>query len=283
MDRNRNNRLISIIRTLFVYIFIVLYACTKKEKELEYFDDGNLKAEYFISNRQKDSTKTYYKNGNLKSLFIYDKSKIKVSHFYDNGNIKNKGALINDSIPIGLWKYYNKNGHLEEIREFLLIDNQYFLNQNWVLNSKRDTLKDSSNFFEIILEKDTIYLGEPIKAKVDLVAPYFRNKNSSIMVVLTRDSSIDFNSDFSNLAEVSMDTTFNLNLEKEMRRALGLETDFRRTSIFGKYFNQTGPQKFRGIIVEYYYTFNSIPDSIGNNYYEKKQYFEKDIYVMPNN
>jgi hypothetical protein len=267
----------SIVLILLLSIF---FSCEKKKSAIEYYDNHKIRAEHFVSNGNRDSSKTYSRNGDLTSHIFYNGNKKHVRH-YKNGKLEKEGTYLNNDIQIGIWRYYNPDGSLREAKEFLLIDNKPFLNQNWVFSSTQDTLKTQSNFFKMVLEKDTILINEPVKAKVDLIAPFFQEKNSSVMIIVTKDYSNDFNADFSNLAEVELDTTFNLNIETEMRKALGLKSDFRRTSIFGRYFNDPGPQKFRGIIVEYYYTENSVPDSLGNNYYEKLQYFERDIYVLP--
>lgn len=281
MDRKRYCGLIAGIKIGLIFIMIqnTFSSCTKKKKDVEYFENNKIKKEHFFSNGYKDSSRIYSKSGNHTSTLVHKEDKKLVRYFYENGTIEAKGIFIEDSIPLGEWRYYDKQGNLTEIKDFLIIENRPILNQNWVLDLRGDTIKDKSNYFELIMEKDTIFLSEPIKAKVDLIAPFFKDKNSSIMVVIAKDYSIDFNDDFSNKNEVKKDTTFNLNLEKDMRGALGLESDFRRTCIFGKYFNDIGSHKLRGIIVEYYYTENAIPDSLGNNYYEKMQYFELPVYV----
>ena len=64
------------------------------------------------------------------------------------------------------------------------------------------------------------------------------------MVILPKGYSDNFNWEFSNLNNVHLDTTFNLNLEIDMRKALGLESDLRKTSIFGKYLNTPRSHNF---------------------------------------
>lgn len=274
MDRKRYYRIITRIKLGIIFIMFqsIFLSCAKKKNEM--------KTKHFISNNHKDSSRFYSEKGSHISTIVYKENKKLIKYFYEDGTIETKGTLSEDSIPIGKWQYYDKLGDLTEIKEFLKIEKQPFLNQNWTLDSKGGINKKRSNYFEVIMEKDTILLSEPIKVKVDLIAPFFKENNSSIMVIVAKDYSIDFNDDFSNANEVIMDTTFNLNIEKDMRKALGLESDFRRTSIFGKYFNDIGLQKLRGIIVEYYYTENTVPDSLGNNYYEKVQYFELPVYVQ---
>ena len=263
-----------ILIKLFIFTSLIS-SCNKSEKE--YYKDGTLKAKHYINNTKKDSSIFYYRDGEIESSIIYLNNKKSVINYYENGNIKSQGNFINDTMPTGNWLYFYNDGKLKEVKEFLIIDSKPLLNQNWFFNHKGDTVKSKSSYFDLLVEKDTIYLNEPVKAKIDLVSPFFKDKNSSIMVVLTKDYSDDFNSDFSNLNNVDLDTTYNLNLEVDFKNALNLKTDFRKTSVFGRYFDTIGMNKLKGVLIEYYYT-----DTISSppiNYYEIKKYFEKPIYV----
>ncbi|WMI64787.1 hypothetical protein RBH94_12030 [Aestuariibaculum sp. YM273] len=201
-------------------------------------------------------------------------------YYFPNGFLKSEGMTFSNNQPIGTWKYYDSTGVLTRTAEYIKINNQAYINQDWYFNQNGDTLENKGSHFNIVYEKDTIKLNEPIKAKIDLVSPLFRNKNSNILVIIPKDYSANFNEDFSNINQVSLDTTFNLNLEKEMKKTLGLTTDFGKSVVFGRYFNSTGKKKFRGILVEYFYKDSLTSDSIKINRFENKKYFEKDIFVL---
>ena len=200
--------------------------------------------------------------------------------YYPNGKLKSTGVTFGENQPIGEWSYYDSTGLLKRKAEYLKIDGKAYLNQDWYFNKIGDTLRSKGSHFDIVFEKDTIFLNEPIKAKINLTAPLFKNKNSEILIVILKDYSINFNKDFSNAKEVELDTTFSLNLEKEIRAAIGITTDFGKYAIFGRYFKSIGNKKFRGIIVEYFYQDSITSDSVRLNYFENKKYFEKDIYVV---
>ena len=200
--------------------------------------------------------------------------------YYTNGNIKSIGTVSENGQPIGNWTYYDSTGVLTRKAEFVNICGETLINQDWYFDHKGDTLKNKGSHFSIYFSKDTIFLNEPIQAKVDLFEPLFKKKKSEIMVLLPNDYKKNFNQDFSNLKEIQLDTTYNLNLEEEMRKALFINSDFGKTAIFGRYFSSAGKQKFRGIIVEYFYQDSIISDSIKLNYFETKKYFEKEIYVL---
>lgn len=289
---------------ILLFIFFI-YSCNNKK--IEYFDNGNVKSVYSLKdgeyhglfesydnignikemhiyqNGEKSDSSVYYKNtGVINYIDYYQEGLVTYRKFlFDNGKIKEEGKMFRGQFPIGKWKHYDNEGYLTQIKEIKNIQNQPFLNQNWVFNRKGDTLQEKSVYYNISYEKDTITLEEPIRSIVYLKGPLFKDENSSVMVIIPKDYSENFNEDFSNLEEVVKDTVHNLNIEKDIRSQLGLgiEENYQYTVFFGRFFNTPGLKKFRGIIVEYYYTENNIPDSLNNNYYEHKQYFEKTIYV----
>ena len=278
-----------------------LVSCNKVVKE--YYPDGKIKKSYETSGGVKHGYyREYFPNENVKLIQIYKNGELQDSsvyytkdnsidfidyhknsqvnsrkYFYTNGQVKMEGPLDKSLEPKDIWKFYDQQGSLYEMQQYKLINGKRVLNQNWFVNGL-DTLKGKGSHYTLILEKDTINLEEPVKAKIDLIEPVFKDKNSSIKVILTKDYSIDFNEDFSNINEVVMDTTENLNLEEDYRKALGITSDFRKTAIFGRYFDKAGPIKLRGILVEYYY--DNLDDDVNKpNYFENKKYFEKEIFV----
>jgi hypothetical protein len=200
--------------------------------------------------------------------------------FYSNGILKSEGKNYSENEPIGIWNYYDSTGTLERIVDYRLINGKTYLNQDWYVSKLGDTIANRGSNFNIIFDKDTISIREPIKAYVNLETPLFKNDNSSIFIVIPKDYSININEDFSNLEMVNLDTIYNLSLENEMRKASALTGDLTKTAFFGRYFDSVGNQKFRGIIVEYFYKDSIMGDSTKLNYFENKKYFEKDVFVI---
>lgn len=196
-------------------------------------------------------------------------------HFDD---LVGEGTFLRNDFPIGLWRYYDSENRLLEVKQFIDIKNSPYINQNWTFDIKGDTIPGLSYYYEIIFENDTISLDEPLKALVDLKGAFYKNQPSSIMVLMPRENSENFSADFSNIAKVSKDTIFNLNTEKDYREQANLTGDYRRSVFFGRYFDTIGLKKIRGIIVE----FNSdeeFSDAIDSDYKERYYYFEKEIFV----
>ncbi|RNL83108.1 hypothetical protein ED312_15710 [Sinomicrobium pectinilyticum] len=284
----------------------MLYSCSNKK--VECLKDGKGKIIYTLKNgtyhgeykvydntgeikethiykqgRKKDSSVYYTRESNIDYIDYYrDEDSIWRKNFHKNGKIKSEGKIIHEGFPIGEWKYYNEEGVLQEIKEIKNIGGKPHLNRNWFFDSKGDTIPNKSNYYTIQYDNDTISLDRPIQAVISLKEPLFKDKNSMVMVVVPKDHSKNFNKDFSNIEEVETDTTRNLNIETDIKKAFKMEGNYPWTVIFGRYYDTPGPKKFRGIIVEYYYTENHVPDSLNHNYYEHRSYFEKDVYVKGN-
>lgn len=199
--------------------------------------------------------------------------------YYSNGSLKSKGLTRKDGKPIGLWEYYDEQGNIERIAEYIEVQNKSFLNQDWVINNEGDTINSKSCYYNLLLEKDTISLNEPIKAKIDMTAPFFKGKYSETYVIIPKDYSVNFNKDFSNIEQVDLDTIYNLEFNPELKEKLELTTNWGKTVIFGRYFETPGPKKLRGILVEFNIKDSILPDSTRLNYWTHKKYFEREITV----
>lgn len=90
---------------------------------------------------------------------------------------------------------------------------------------------------------------------------------------------MNFNKDFSNIEEVEKDTIYNLNFKPGLKKGLGLKTNWGKTVIFGRYFNETGRRHLRGILVEFNINDTIEPNSKKHNYWTINKYFEKEIIV----
>lgn len=63
-----------------------------------------------LSNAQNKELKTYYDNGNLKSIYVYqDASNYTVQNFFENGNLSETGRFVNAKMD-GVWVNYTENG-----------------------------------------------------------------------------------------------------------------------------------------------------------------------------
>ncbi|MFC4722429.1 hypothetical protein ACFO5O_08850 [Geojedonia litorea] len=63
-----------------------------------------------------------------------------VYYFYDNGLLFKKGKQFEENQKFGIWKLYDKDSDLREIREWFTIYGESQINRVWHLNKKGDTL-----------------------------------------------------------------------------------------------------------------------------------------------
>lgn len=245
----------------------------------EFYKDGNIKLKHiFESGNMKDSSVYYYKAPKNKIKFIrywQPDNNIKEVNFNIGGQIESEGYLVQDSLRIGKWVFYDEN-NMKRIREYKMINGESYTNQEWFVDNSGDTL-NYGNFFSIIYNKDTVLVGEPVKAIAYLDVPLFKDKKSEIVVAVSAKGSADFKEDFSNMGTVDAKIFDNLKKDSKNQRFFhGYKDNFEHTVAFGKTFPTAGKKVLRGYILEYYRHFSE-NDSIKRE--ERKMFFEKEIYV----
>mgnify|MGYP000910503586 CR=1 FL=1 len=282
--------------------FVLLTACNNKQKQ--YYDTGELHEVYRLINGEKEGKYTeYYRNGNTRIIHHYNQG-VKVDssvYFKKEGGVKGKDFYVNgettrvlfnpkiyskiagkiDSLErfVGDVNFYNKEGWLEIQKEFLIIEDKPYLNQEKFFDKNGEIVLGEGDYFVITQKQDTTKINKPIIANGLLISQksLHENYSSSIKIVLPKTKSVNFNDDFSNVNEVETDTIYDLNIEKKYRELLNIkEGSFPTHALFGRYYSEVGKQDFRGIIVEYFNDPNT-PDSLKN--YERKYYFDIPVYV----
>lgn len=115
----------------------------------------------------------FYSNGKIKSIKTYiDSISYDKDSFDINGHLVFEGSYYKN-LPISYFYYYNSDGNLYLINQFVVSDETYSeLNQVIYFDENGDTLKLKSNYFTLFPEKDTITLGEEYVLKIRLDAPY---------------------------------------------------------------------------------------------------------------
>lgn len=239
--------------------------------------------------------KQYYDSSkkSLKEIILKDSISKK---FYKNGKLFSVGKLNYNNQRVGKWKFFTKEGKLSEIREYWIIKDSLYLNQNiyfaeneeyWIKfkdnnfnnyiqsDFSSDTLEYDRTFYvQFDLGKDTIQINEPWLAVCYYYTPIFKKQNSKSVVVLAKNQS-SFKSDFSNISEVKKDTFFSL--RKDIKNRVNFpDDDFDHTIAFGRWFETSGKKVIRGYLSEFYIQ-NARSDR--NKIVEKLTFFEKEIYV----
>ncbi len=290
-----------ITKCFYLLLFIFLITSCKK-MITENHANGKVRKEYYKD--KEDFTggyKEYFTNGELKLIHNFDdrgnnidtsfyyykipieriqfkrcwlkKDSIKQIEFYKNGSLKKESIVNSDFFKIGKWKFYDENENLDFSREYLLVNGKHYLNQTWNIDKNKDTVFKGSNFIEIQVAKDTILLGSPLQAVAYLKAELFKGKSSEILVCLPHGERNNFNTDFSNLSKIKLDTFYNL--QHDLLNKNKFDDNFSKpyTVVFGKWFKKsTGLKKIRGFVEEYYQV-------EGGHFKQNRTFFEIQIYV----
>lgn len=245
--------------------FLLFYSCNDKVK---------LKDHDISKILLNDSIMQYNKNNILtKKIIRIDDSLYKQFDYNSKGNLNSYGLLNKDSLKTGTWLYYNSLGNSIKKEKYLIVKNNSILNERILFKDNGDTLFNKSKYFLLSLRKDTVKVNEMIKGVIYLEANLFKNKKSSIQVLLSVDDQDDLLYDFSNENSVKLDTFPNISGDKEM--SVFFENfNSKLVSIFGKRFNSSGNKIIRGIIVEKYT--ETLDSAITNS---NKTYFEKEVYI----
>ncbi len=254
-------------------ICICLISCQTRENCIkEYHSNGNLKVcHYYDIDNKLDSSISYSRE--IKNLVLsksfYQDSLNRKETYHINGSIKSKGRIDDNGIRLGNWNFYDNEAKLESIKEFVNIKDKEYLNQNWVLNKEGDTIFEKSKIVEILLNKDTISLNEPVRAVAYLRSNLFKGKNSRLKLVLSEGYESLFDENFNNEDKILKDTFYDV--EQDTLNAQYFEDELNRQYLvaFGKWFKTPGNKVIRGIAVEYY------------GYYEGKEKKHKDISLIP--
>jgi len=244
----------------------------------EYYENGNLRLIHHYSNGKNIDSSTYFypktnENVRIKKYWFRNDSYYK-KEFYPNGRIKEEGIVLDSNIRIKKWKFYNNNGVIEEIREYKRIEGKTYLNQSYNLKRNGDTLYYGSNFVRILLSKDTVKLNEPLRVVVFLMSGLFKTEESEIRVLLPINKK--FTKDFSNQDIIELQTFNNLSIDT-INQKWYKDSNYKMTSIFGKWFDSIGSKNIRGYVSEFYKKEPTKKDS--SIMEERRIYFDFPIYV----
>ncbi|MEE9407594.1 MAG: hypothetical protein V3V28_05915, partial [Polaribacter sp.] len=300
-NNKRNQKTISdIMKKLLLILFftILLFSCGNQKQKFnnnaKYYDSGNIKEKWFfgkmifdsisyqdtdLKNILIDSTKVLYFDNHkntIGGITFYFQKKHKTLVFYLNGVLGREGYAIKDSLAIGIWKHYNRDGKLKSYSQFKNIKGKSYLNQNWHHNKDGDTI--GGYYFNMpYIKGDTIKLSEEFKFFVQVPVPYFQDK-SKILVCTSASDTLNFNSDFSNKGNVPESCAYDIETNSDdMKFAPDIKHS--HASMTFKKFKTPGNKLVRGIIYEYLV---KEKDSLG---LEKalenahKMYFEIPVFV----
>src|SRR5690554_4553415 len=146
------------------FLAVSCFSCNKENIKEEYYPDGSIKLRVQTNKIGvfDGVYEEFYKGGMLKRTTKYKNSVISdtIFSYYKNGNLLSKG-LQENNMPCGWWSYYDKSGNLKKLREFKIIDDEFFLNQEINYNLKGEIDYKQSSFLTLSLN-DTLSLGKNV-------------------------------------------------------------------------------------------------------------------------
>jgi len=174
-------------------ILLLIYNSCGKNKELKYYDNGNIKLsaelnkqgnkngvviEYYDDEKIKSEGvwkdgvpdgifTSYYPEGNIQNVSVWNNGQLdSISiHYYKNGQVKGS-TMYKSGLKHGTSILYNENGKL--------IEKQLYQNDELVyLSTYVDGDKFSSVLPLFVSEKDTVNLGESYRVKIKFGIPLF--------------------------------------------------------------------------------------------------------------
>jgi len=271
-------------------IYFVTSSCSKKNEIIEKYDNGYTSHKYYAVDSIKEGKyEEFYKNGNIKAIYIYEKDikqdssihyykepkeTIKTikywkdnnayyqKDFFDNGNLMSEGSLLKENFRIGKWDLYSIENYKNEIIEYMNIKGESYKNQSWKLNREGDTL-EGGNYYELIRKKTAI-LEEPYCVHFFLKQPLFLNSESFVYIP---EESYECNQDFSNEEKINWAKVENVaRWHKDL-------LDRNHDIIYSFWTKKVNRDTLRGYILEKEILRNSEIDSITRKIYFNIPYF----------
>jgi len=264
---------------IFILTFTII-ACKENPSEKK----RNENIEYY-SNNQKEVYKKIIHQADFDSVY----------YFYDNGVLFKKGKQYDKNQKFGIWKLYDRNSDLREIREWFVIQGKSQINRAWFLNKKGDTIswrKDNNIFAQKefsndtlgfrntnyntfnFITKDTLNLNDFYFGFANCGSPALRDYNSKVKIVIDNTNSL--NKDFSNIKSVKLDTFYYAKIDTIHKTEFN-GYDLEKVVAFSGRFKNKGQKTIRGFMIEYTdeYPFENNQTAKA----ETKTYFEKTLYV----
>lgn len=93
-------------------------------------------------------------------------------YFYANGKIKEQGTFYNDNKVFDCVEYH-PNGQMKKESNYLWALNKIVLNDYVSYDTEGNIIADSSNFCNIIQNKDTLSTGDTLIINFEYILPYF--------------------------------------------------------------------------------------------------------------
>lgn len=255
---------------IIAVLFVSLIGCSNDDKEkITYYENGRIKSKTFLLDNKNVQHKYFNsERNNIEIVTTYENDTLSSSNFYySNDNLRKKGVFYLDSLEIGNWNFYDIDGNITDVREFLIINKKSYLNQRWLFNTIGDTI--GGNFFEVKFS-DTIVKGKPNRFHFLLTRPILSEKSKSFILIPKEEYGL--NKDFSNQNDIKYDTVFSIGSKYPLDDNLKTR-DY--DIVMDVYSKEKGEVNLKGILVEKEIKDGDSIDFVTRNIYFIIPYFIK--------
>jgi len=142
-------------RLIFVFtISVLLVSCFEDNKFItEYYETGELYRKFSV-NKQKEldgEYREYYKNGKVKIFTVMANGHFldSLSYYNRNGILVAKGIMKKNNLRLGWWRELDSMNGKVVFRDYSIVNDTNYINQEIYLNDKLDTIYSKSRFFRL--------------------------------------------------------------------------------------------------------------------------------------
>lgn len=259
------NDKLNIMKIYILIAWLLLILCSnckdvsKVREEKLYFDNGNIRSiGYKVNGNPTGKYLEYYPNGNLK-FEAYYKNGLQDSiqrTYYSDGQLFQIGFFRCGKLD-GITETYDENGKLKRKVHYIIMNDTSLINEFFTFDDDGIIKKDSSVFFVLEPQQDTINYNDTYSLKISVEASAFNIKPNMKVAIE--------NLSMANSNEV--DTLYDID---DNKRDLSVVY---KTS---KY--KIGQNVIKGQIIDYIIYYNN--DSSEVKHEVHKMWFKKAFYVL---
>lgn len=145
-----NNKKIILIFSLSA----MLVSCFQDNKVIrEYYETGELYRKFRV-NEQKQldgEYHEYYKNGNIKIFTVMGNGHFldSLSYYNRKGTLVAKGIMKKNNLRLGWWRELDSLNNKIVLRDYSIVNDTNYINQEIYLDDNNDTIYSKSRFFKL--------------------------------------------------------------------------------------------------------------------------------------
>lgn len=176
----------------FLPLLLLLFACNNNREfeerydsetglteRIDYYSDGKVKARGFFKEGKEHGEFVHHdETGNLEVTSVYRDGVLEgtLKVYHPNGKLKEETQYYG-GMPVG-WSYlYRENGEKKAAYQYIRFEDRYIAAQSIRYNEVGAIIADSSHYMTVSTNHDTVSLGEELRLRFKLEAPFYGSKS----------------------------------------------------------------------------------------------------------